>query len=540
MGLIFGPSIQNSVQIIVPYALSQKPASFMSSSSFTTRNESNPHRTFRLKNWGFGSCVSRGNSLKRSCSANFNEFLDDEFAKQAEELARRLDIMDDHVDNLDHDQNNKETAYAVRDVNMGFSMQFMLPKYELLEHNLLGIRPEPVDWPEREEIVRVNIEQRANCVGIPLSLRMIKRKQKWKEGFGDAEDFAYCSVNKAFSSLVFIIRELQACALHIREGLYCEDLKEIISKMQREMNSSFVWLFQQVFSRTPTLMVYVMILLANFTVHSMSNNVGFAASLSPGSSETITETVSLTGEKDQETSEIDSSTMKNLLLSISDIGNDGDGKKVSRISSGNVDKRFSRSSPSIQYPSFIPYEMSEVSSGKQFPMNKEELDLWNSVLDEALRIQEESEYRILDHETMQHFVTPVTVKLEPDDYMDYFRTDLLYQMGVAEEPNNPLLLLNYAQFLHLVTKDYDRAEECFKRAIQSDPPDAEALSQYADFLWLVRKDLWAAEETYQQAMAAEPNSSSYASKYASFLWNTGGEETCFPLSSSQDDYNHIV
>ncbi|KAH9767002.1 TPR REGION domain-containing protein [Citrus sinensis] len=475
----------------------------MSSASFTTRNESNPHRTFRLKNWGFGSCVSRGNSIKRSCSANFNEFLDDEFAKQAEELARRLDIMDDHVDNHDHDQNNKETAYAVRDVNMGFSMQFMLPKYELLEHNLLGIRPEPVDWPEREEIVRVNIEQRANCVGIPLSLRMIKRKQKWKEGFGDAEDFAYCSVNKAFSSLVFIIRELQACALHIREGLYCEDLKEII-------------------------------------MHSMSNNVGFAASLSPGSSETITETVSLTGEKDQETSEIDSSTMKNLLLSISDIGNDGDGKKVSRISSGNADKRFSRSSPSIQYPSFIPYEMSEVSSGKQFPMNKEELDLWNSVLDEALRIQEESEYRILDHETMQHFVTPVTVKLEPDDYMDYFRTDLLYQMGVAEEPNNPLLLLNYAQFLHLVTKDYDRAEECFKRAIQSDPPDAEALSQYADFLWLVRKDLWAAEETYQQAMAAEPNSSSYASKYASFLWNTGGEETCFPLSSSQDDYNHIV
>lgn len=456
MGLIFGPSIQNSVQIIVPYALSQKPASFMSSASFTTRNESNPHRTFRLKNWGFGSCVSRGNSIKRSCSPNFNEFLDDEFAKQAEELARRLDIMDDHVDNHDHDQNNKETAYAVRDVNMGFSMQFMLPKYELLEHNLLGIRPEPVDWPEREEIVRVNIEQKANCVGIPLSLRMIKRKQKWKEGFGDAEDFAYCSVNKAFSSLVFIIRELQACALHIREGLYCEDLKEIISKMQREMNSSFVWLFQQVFSRTPTLMVYVMILLANFTVHSMSNNVGFAASLSPGSSETITETVSLTGEKDQETSEIDSSTMKNLLLSISDIGNDGDGKKVSRISSGNADKRFSRSSPSIQYPSFIPYEMSEVSSGKQFPMNKEELDLWNSVLDEALRIQEESEYRILDHETMQHFVTPVTVKLEPDDYMDYFRTDLLYQMGVAEEPNNPLLLLNYAQFLHLVTKDYDR------------------------------------------------------------------------------------
>ncbi|GKU92090.1 hypothetical protein SLEP1_g5864 [Rubroshorea leprosula] len=119
---------------------------------------------------------------------------------------------------------------------------------------------------------------------------------------------------------------------------------------------------------------------------------------------------------------------------------------------------------------------------------------------------------------------------------DYFRMNLLYQMGLAEEPNNPLLLLNYAQFPHLVLRDHDRAEECFKRAIQVEPPDAVALTRYADFLWKVRRELWEAEERYQQAMAAEPGNPYQASKYANFLWSTGGEDACFPLSGSFDNY----
>lgn len=73
-----------------------------------------------------------------------------------------------------------------------------------------------------------------------------------------------------------------------------------------------------------------------------------------------------------------------------------------------------------------------------------------------------------------------------------------------------------------------------------EPLDAQALTHYADFLWIVRKDLWNAEERYQQAMAAEPNSYYHASKYANFLWNTGGEETCFPLDSSNDNYNTVL
>lgn len=77
-----------------------------------------------------------------------------------------------------------------------------------------------------------------------------------------------------------------------------------------------------------------------------------------------------------------------------------------------------------------------------------------------------------------------------------------------------------------------RAENCFKKAIESEDVDAEAYSKYAIFLWKVRNDLWAAEENFLEAISADPTNSFYAANYANFLWQTGGEETCFPLESS--------
>ncbi|KAL5799591.1 hypothetical protein ACOSQ4_032475 [Xanthoceras sorbifolium] len=429
MGLNFAPKSIQFTQVIVPhtFASSNKQVSFVSSpflKPLTCRKRLNNWRLVQL----LGLCTSGGNSLKRACSGDFNGFCDQELPKQVEEL-------DDN-----HEDNNKDWAF-----------------------NLLRIRSEPAEWEERDEIVRLNIEHKANCFGIPLSLRIIKRKQKWKQGLGDAGDFAYCSVKKAFSSLVFIIRELQSYVLLVRDNISSEDLKEIIYRVQGEMNASFVWLFQQVFSRTPTLMVYVMILLANFTVHSMSNNAVVAAT---------------------------------------------------------------PSSPRLSYSS-IKETVSTSPHGYHHEMIQEEMDLWNSMVEE-----DEWRPRILDHETMKQFVTSITVELERDDYEDYFKTDLLYQMSLAEEPNNPLILANYARFLHLVARDYDRAEELFNRATKVEAPDAEALSSYAEFLWIIRKDLWGAEERFQQALAAEPNNPSHASKYASFLWTTGGEDTCFPLTTS--------
>ncbi|TXG50156.1 hypothetical protein EZV62_026031 [Acer yangbiense] len=422
MGLDFAPKSIQFTKVIVPRSLafSNKSISFVSSPLFkplTCRN--------RLNNWGLVQV------LKRACSGDFNGFCDEEFAL-------KLDIDDD---------NNKDTVY----------------------NNVLGIRSEPAGWAESDEIARLNIEHKANCLGIPLSLRIIKRKQKWKQGLGD---FAYSSVNKAFSSLVFILRELQSYLLLARENIYSEDLKEMINRVQGEMNASFVWLFQQVFSKTPTLMVYVMLLLANFTVHSMCNNAVVAATPSP-------------------------------------------------------------SSPTLSYSSIS----SETVSSPSHEMTQEEVHLWNLIVEEASMMQDGW---ILDHETMKQFVTSVTVELERDDYENYLKTDLLYQMGLAEEPNNPLLLSNYARFLHLVARDYDRAEELFKRAIQVESADAEALSGYADFLWIIRKDLWGAEERYQQAMAADPNNPCHASRYASFLWTTGGEDTCFPITASHANGNKVL
>lgn len=79
-----------------------------------------------------------------------------------------------------------------------------------------------------------------------------------------------------------------------------------------------------------------------------------------------------------------------------------------------------------------------------------------------------------------------------------------------------------------------RAEKCFKKAMESGEVqvDAEAYSKYAIFQWKARKDLWAAEENFLEAISAEPTNSFYAASYANFLWQTGGEETCFPLGSS--------
>ncbi|KAB2606150.1 hypothetical protein D8674_008019 [Pyrus ussuriensis x Pyrus communis] len=47
--------------------------------------------------------------------------------------------------------------------------------------------------------------------------------------------------------MVFIIRELHSYTLQMREILFFEDLQGILSRVQKEMQASFVWLFQQVF-----------------------------------------------------------------------------------------------------------------------------------------------------------------------------------------------------------------------------------------------------------------------------------------------------
>ncbi|XP_071701448.1 uncharacterized protein [Rutidosis leptorrhynchoides] len=407
-------------------------------------------------------------TINRAVSASLNaESSDEEFSNKIQELALKFQVSDD----MEIEEN-----------------------YDV------------VDWPG--DMIPASIERKANSVDLPFSLRIIKKKKQWQEGLILATESAYCSVKKAFSSMVFIIRELQSYTLQMREVLFYEDLQEVLVRVQKEMNASFVWLFQQVFSQTPTLMIYVMILLANYSVHSMSNNFVFASTTPP--------MVSI----HESSSVFDSTTINKYTTSTSNNGkttsiggNNGGGGKSPAVASGTDGDG-----------SLGSMILNSTISGQE--------EEWNGVVSEADRRMGLDEIG-LDHEVMKTFVAPVKVEIEEQDMQDYYKTELVYQTGLLQEPDNPLLLANYAQFLYLVARDYDRADDYFRRASKIEPKDAEALNKYASFLWQIRNDLWTAEETYLEAISADPNNSFYAANYAHFLWNTGGEDTCFPLDSEE-------
>lgn len=124
-----------------------------------------------------------------------------------------------------------------------------------------------------EQFALQKMEWRAsNSFRLPLSLRIIKRKKKhWEESHGPPSS----SVNKAFSSMVFIVGELQSHAIRMRKERFLSDRSQMqgtLARVHGELHASFAWLFQRVFSSTPTLMLYLMLLLANFTVFSISRD----------------------------------------------------------------------------------------------------------------------------------------------------------------------------------------------------------------------------------------------------------------------------
>uniref|UniRef100_A0A2N9IQ52 Uncharacterized protein n=1 Tax=Fagus sylvatica TaxID=28930 RepID=A0A2N9IQ52_FAGSY len=52
------------------------------------------------------------------------------------------------------------------------------------------IHQEPSDWVGRDEIIPASIERKANSVDLPLSLRIIKRKMQWQDGFREVGESA--------------------------------------------------------------------------------------------------------------------------------------------------------------------------------------------------------------------------------------------------------------------------------------------------------------------------------------------------------------
>ncbi|CAL9169100.1 uncharacterized protein LOC135592444 [Musa acuminata AAA Group] len=418
----------------------------------------------------------------------------------------------------------------------------------------LPVLPETPDWPD--QIVPPSVERSANSVELPLSLRIIKRKKRREDGwFRETGESACCSVKRAFSSMVFMIRELQSYTLQMRDVLCREDLQGILARVKREMNSSFVWLFQQIFSCTPTLMVSIMLHLANFTVYSMGHLDASAMSApDPPTQQSLVETVVV--EERRQSHHNQSSIVKTFsstgrTASIGGSGAGGGGKArpvAGATGDGQPD------GGSSAYSTILPDGISTASGavnaeeGEQSATEdgalvavaaaraEEEARVWKGIREEVASIQSSTrDEALMDPETVRRLVSPVAVELEPDDYSGYLRTEIMYQHALSQDPENALLLANFAQFLHVVHHDHDRAEYYFKRAAGLKPADAEALGRYASFLWLARKDLEAAEETYLEAIAADPGNTVHAANYAHFLWSTGGEDTCYPLDDGNND-----
>jgi hypothetical protein len=317
-------------------------------------------------------------------------------------------------------------------------------------------------WP-------ASVERSASSVGLPLSLRMLKRKKRqqgqrgrWDERLLDrAGESGRGAVGRAFSSMVLIIRELQSFALQMRQALFYEDMQSVLARVHAEMDASFVWLFQHIFAGTPALMVSVMLLLANFTVYSMGDNIAMAANLPPPQP-TVAAVAMLDAqhaEQSRPDQRFDSVSFNTFSIgrTASVDGNSGGGGKARPVAGATGDDR-SDGSPYRQSGAVLPQDETQATPvGAAAEDTEDELVIWKRIADEATRMQASVRVEaLMDPDILGQLVAPVEAKLDTEDVADYARTEQRYAMAVSEEPSNALLLANFAQFLYLVQRDHDR------------------------------------------------------------------------------------
>jgi tetratricopeptide (TPR) repeat protein len=80
-----------------------------------------------------------------------------------------------------------------------------------------------------------------------------------------------------------------------------------------------------------------------------------------------------------------------------------------------------------------------------------------------------------------------------------------YRRVLRLEPDNPLLLRNYGNYLHEVERDLPGAEEYYGRALLACPGDADLLSLYGRVLWEADQDKDRADGYFQRAVQAAPD-----------------------------------
>jgi hypothetical protein len=318
-------------------------------------------------------------------------------------------------------------------------------------------------WP-------ASVERNASSVSLPVSLRMLKRRKQQLERdarlVDRAGESARAAVARAFSSMVLMIRELQSFALRMRESLLYEDLQGVLARVHAEMHASFVWLFQHIFAGTPALMVSLMLLLANFTVYSMSDGVASAGTFPPP--QPAVAMIDTQQSSSRKFNAADVKTFSSIGRTASVGGNSGGGGKVRPVAGGHSDESSSsyRQSGTVS-PQEVSSQATPMGGGSEASMpdsmavegTQDELVVWKRISDEAARMQASTRSEeLMDPEILGQLVAPVEApKAAETEYSPEFAaTAQRYEQAVSEEPNNPLLLGNFAQFLYLVQQDHDR------------------------------------------------------------------------------------
>ncbi|CAN0861460.1 hypothetical protein LINGRAHAP2_LOCUS8211 [Linum grandiflorum] len=328
-------------------------------------------------------------------------------------------------------------------------------KLELFGPSFFGMKPDPAPefWPKDEGTERsaefaLEVQRRratSNVAIMPTltrSLKMVKPKNHLSHATNNywqvAGDFSYCSVRKVFSVTIFMIQELMSYMLRIRESLYSEDLRKVMDRVQIEINYTFVWLFESVFASTPTLMVSVMLLLANFTAHSMAGTVGSVAACIP--------------------------RISSISTCYADEEEDCGGEET-MIS---LQEKELWAKMLKQATNFELEYVNEATMSSQFGdrVRRSNYMLCQTIIDESSR------YSLL--------LLNSALFLNPNPQV-LNRAEECFKRAIMMNPEDAELRIMYADFLWLVKKDLTSAEQIYTEAVEVDPSNYHTF-KYKTFL----------------------------------------------------------
>jgi hypothetical protein len=210
-------------------------------------------------------------------------------------------------------------------------------------------------------------------------------------------------------------------------------------------------------------MLSTMVLLANFTVYSLGENVALAAAAAMATTSPdaagSSQPVKLTSlPADGEETHVKSVDAPFLGREGCYRGQKETPPQVDRNSSSRSAKGLSRSQSMKQGRDSEHMSLGNGNLDAAMPA-ADDLVLRAFMRDSLKQMESSSGWLApvqIDREVSRKLVAPVQASISPDNYICYDRTDLEYQHALDLEPVNVLLLANYAQFLYLVRHDNNR------------------------------------------------------------------------------------